>query len=460
MAESNPRFSSAQRQALHAQPLTHEQLAAITGATILPADRTETDGTVFTPDDTRLFTSGFLVDDVAPGTATEGDLTTARVTPNRVTRVATGNDAGTPVTYGAGVVAATTPRTTLASDDPAVASLSVLDDWDESDRAKVNLIAGQAGVTGGAGVVAANTPRITLASDDPAVAQLLLIAASLSVLDDWDETNRAAVNTIAGQVAVTGGAGVVAANTQRVTLASDDPAVVALQVIDDWDESDRAKVNPIVGQAGVTAGAGVVAANTPRVTLASDDPAVVSLSVLDDWDETNRAAVNTIAGQVGVQGSAGVTTALTQRVVLAAGSITLQASQVSAIINGTTTRMTTAGVEAYRDLAILINITAGGAATGTLQIFLQDSWDGGTTWDDLVASNTFAFGAAIITQRFVISGRLVTTLTQGSAVSNGVLAAGTVRNGPWGDRIRVQEVVSGIAGGPTGVTYVISCVAK
>ena len=46
-------------------------------------------------------------------------------------------------------------------------------------------------------------------------------AASLSVLDDWDETNRAAVNTIAGQVGVQGASGVVTALTQRVVLATD-----------------------------------------------------------------------------------------------------------------------------------------------------------------------------------------------------------------------------------------------
>lgn len=73
---------------------------------------------------------------------------------------------------GAGAVGAGVQRTTLASDDPAVASLAVLDDWDESDRCKVNVISGQAGVAGGAGAVGATTQRVTLASDDPAVAAL------------------------------------------------------------------------------------------------------------------------------------------------------------------------------------------------------------------------------------------------------------------------------------------------
>ena len=49
---------------------------------------------------------------------------------------------------------------------------------------------------------------------------LAAAAASLSVLDDWDETNRAAVNVIAGQVGVAGGSGTDSALTQRVSLAT------------------------------------------------------------------------------------------------------------------------------------------------------------------------------------------------------------------------------------------------
>lgn len=64
-------------------------------------------------------------------------------------------------------------------------------------------------------------------------------------------------------------------------------------------------------------GAGAVAAGVQRVTLASDDPAVVSLAVMDDWDETNRCAVNLIASQVGVAGGAGANGATVQRVTVA-----------------------------------------------------------------------------------------------------------------------------------------------
>ena len=109
-------------------------------------------------------------------------------------------------------------------------------------------------MVGGAGAYPAAVPRVTLASDDPAVALLgtmdadtgtistntTTMVASLLVLDDWDETDRAKVNPIVGQAGVAAGAGAAGVTVQRTTLASDDPAVTALQIIDDWDETDRA----------------------------------------------------------------------------------------------------------------------------------------------------------------------------------------------------------------------------
>lgn len=58
-----------------------------------------------------------------------------------------------------------TGASTLAEQQTQTASLSVLDDWDESDRAKVNTIAGQVGVQGGAGAATALTQRVALATD-------------------------------------------------------------------------------------------------------------------------------------------------------------------------------------------------------------------------------------------------------------------------------------------------------
>jgi hypothetical protein len=139
---------------------------------------------------------------------------------------------------------------------------------------------------------------------------------------------------------------------------------------------------------------------------------------------------------------------------------TIQASQVSAITNTTTTRSTTTGLGKFTLGAFIINITNGGVATGTLQLFLQDSCDGGTTWNDLVSSAQFTFGGALTTQCFFVVGSLASSQPQGTANSVEVLTAGTCRQGPWGDRIRVREKVSGISGSPTGVTYTISAVFK
>lgn len=48
-------------------------------------------------------------------------------------------------------------------------AVEIMDDWDETDRAKVNLIAGQAGVDGNSGVKSAKTVRVVLATDQPSL---------------------------------------------------------------------------------------------------------------------------------------------------------------------------------------------------------------------------------------------------------------------------------------------------
>lgn len=65
----------------------------------------------------------------------------------------------------------------------------------------------------------------------------------------------------------TGAATLAEQQVQTSTLADIRTSV---QILDDWDESDRAKVNPIVGQVGVVGGSGTVTASTQRVVLATD----------------------------------------------------------------------------------------------------------------------------------------------------------------------------------------------
>lgn len=76
--------------------------------------------------------------------------------------------------------------------------------------------------------------------------------------------------TVTGSVTVNAGTNL---NTSALALEAGGnlaTAVASLSVIDDWDETDRAKVNPIVGQAGVQAGSGAVSVTTQRVVLATD----------------------------------------------------------------------------------------------------------------------------------------------------------------------------------------------
>lgn len=66
------------------------------------------------------------------------------------------------------------------------------------------------------------------------------------------------------------GSGATGTGSLRVTSATDSPEVTALQIMDDWDESDRAKVNIIAGQVGVQGGAGASTALTQRMAIATD----------------------------------------------------------------------------------------------------------------------------------------------------------------------------------------------
>lgn len=59
----------------------------------------------------------------------------------------------------------TTLNTSNTNTGNSATSLGIIDDWDESDRAKVNPIVGQAGVQGNTGVVTATTQRVVLATD-------------------------------------------------------------------------------------------------------------------------------------------------------------------------------------------------------------------------------------------------------------------------------------------------------
>jgi hypothetical protein len=65
------------------------------------------------------------------------------------------------------------------------------------------------------------TGASTLAEQQTQSTALSAIQTAVQIIDDWDETDRAKVNPIVGQAGVQGGSGAVSANTQRVVLATD-----------------------------------------------------------------------------------------------------------------------------------------------------------------------------------------------------------------------------------------------
>ena len=76
-------------------------------------------------------------------------------------------------------------------------------------------------ITNVSGTISLPTGAATAANQSTANAALAAIQAAVEILDDWDETDRAKVNIIAGQAGVAAGSGAVGATTQRVVLATD-----------------------------------------------------------------------------------------------------------------------------------------------------------------------------------------------------------------------------------------------
>lgn len=136
--------------------------------------------------------------------------------------------------------------------------------------------------TGHLATIAGDTTDIETAVEllDDAVATTgSAIPAKGFAVAGTDGTNARILKTDAGgelQVDVlssalpSGAATLAEQQSQTTHLATIAGNTAPLSVLNDWDEGDRAKVNPIVGQAGVQGGSGSVSATTQRVVLATD----------------------------------------------------------------------------------------------------------------------------------------------------------------------------------------------
>lgn len=194
-------------------------------------------------------------DSLGAVTTTDGDNIALRST-NKGELYVKQTDA-VPITDNSGSVTVDAAELTAIA-----ASASVLDDWDESDRAKVNLIAGQAGIAGGTGVDGATVPRFTLATNVGLPAGSAIIGQVLSAF---------------------------ATITSSVTRPADTTAYAAN---DAWANSDSA---PTAGGYTFTSAArasGKSGIITDLIVVSSNDPATLLYGELWVYDSAVATADN------------------------------------------------------------------------------------------------------------------------------------------------------------------------
>lgn len=94
-----------------------------------------------------------------------------------------------------------------------------------------------------------------------------------------------------------------------------------------------------------------------------------------------------------------------------------------------------------------------GATGGTLDVYLQGSWDGGTTWYDVVHFPQLAAGASAVvyTTTLALDSNIYTV---GKNMTP-ALAANSVAGGHWGDKVRALYVAgaSTSAGAPVAIYF-------
>jgi len=85
--------------------------------------------------------------------------------------------------------------------------------------------------------------------------------------------------------------------------------------------------------------------------------------------------------------------------------------------------------------------TLQGATGGTLDVYIQYSPDGGTTWVDYAHFPQLAAGAGATSRVWSASKNAQqTTLTSVGTGASPALGANTIVGGDWGDRLRVVAV--------------------
>lgn len=101
----------------------------------------------------------------------------------------------------------------------------------------------------------------------------------------------------------------------------------------------------------------------------------------------------------------------------------------------------------YFSLQALFNYGSGGT---TAKAWVQTSFDGGTTWCDIV---NFAFTTAAGTKVGAVSASVAAAAP--AACTDATLADNTMNNGLIGDRIRLKYTTTGTYGGATNLKVTV-----
>lgn len=298
-------------------------------------------------DNTQLDESTTVGDKIATVELSfSGDTTKFQIVGNTILVGSEGSWSQTLLVGGAGAVTGGVQRMTLASDDPAVVALQIID----------NAISGNEMLIAG-GATQASDVKVTMDGESVAVTGTFFQATQPVSAASLPLPSGAATSANQG--------------TGNTALAAIQASV---EIMDDWDESDRAKVNLIVGQAGVAAGAGVVGVTVPRVTLASDDPGVTHLGTLAGAVDGTEMQVDVVAALPAGDNNIGNVDVLTVGSVIDANNSTTTPLGGGAVFTGTGTDML-----GYSAVTVALASDVDSAVDGMTFQFSTDD----TNWDDI-----------------------------------------------------------------------------
>src|SRR5689334_11665138 len=120
-------------------------------------------------------------------------------------------------------------------------------------------------------------------------------------------------------------------------------------------------------------------------------------------------------------------------------SVTLHTiSDTSPAAASTAAGTTVKGLGRYDALQIVAELV--GATGGTLDVYLQTSPDGGTSWYDYIHFPQLASGASAVKYMVNVPSAGASGITTIGKGSSPALAANTVVGGAWADRLRALYV--------------------